>query len=75
MLPANQGLEAEDLAADARLRLIVQGQFVVLEETEHAASFALGARERGVGVADQRGGVGAIDGKYRDADAQAERTE
>ena len=93
MLPANQRLEAEDLAADACLRLIVQGQLVVLdrrsqsllqhaplaqplvhvgfEEAEHAAALRLGAIERGVGVADQRGGVGAIDGKYRDADAQA----
>ena len=94
MLPAHQRLEADDLAVDARLRLIVQGQFAVLdrrsqfllqhaplaqplihvglEEAEHAAPFRLGAIERGVGVADQRGGVGAIDREYGDADAQAD---
>ena len=93
MLPAHQRLEADDLAADARLRLIVQGQFVALdrrsqfllqhaplaqplvhvglEEAERAAALRLGAVERGVGVADQRGGVGAVDREDRDADAEA----
>ena len=94
MLPAHQRLEADDLAVDARLRLVVQGQFAALdrrsqfllqhaplaqplvhvgfEEAERAAALRLGAIERGVGVADQRGGVGAVDREDRDADAQAD---
>ena len=93
MPPAHQRLEADDLAVDARLRLIVQRQLVALdrrsqfllqraplaqplvhvgfEEAERAAALRLGAIERGVGIADQRGGVGAVDRKYRDADAEA----
>ena len=44
---------------------------VGFEEAEHAAAVRFGAIERGVGVGDQRRGVGAIDGKDRDADAEA----
>ena len=43
---------------------------VGLEEADRAAPLGLGAIERGVGVAEQRGGVGAVDRIDRDPDAQ-----
>ena len=44
---------------------------VGLEEAERAAALGLGAIKRGVGIADQRRGVGAVDREDRDADAEA----
>ncbi len=94
MLPAHQRLEADDLAVDARLRLVMQRQFAALdrraqlllqraplaqplvhvgfEEAERAAPLRLGAIERGVGIGDQRVGVGAVGREDRDADAEAD---
>ena len=45
---------------------------VGFEEAEHAAPFGLGTVERGIGVGEQRRGVGAVDRIDRDADAQAD---
>src|SRR5215472_4643296 len=92
MLPARQRLEADDLAIDARLRLVIGDELAALdraaqilkqraafaqplvhiglEEADRTASFRLGAVERGIGVADERALVDAVDRIDGDADAE-----
>ena len=57
-----------DFDAAARLRTGVHFRF---EETERAVAFALGARQRHVGVLEQLLGVVAVAGRNRNADAGA----
>ena len=92
MLPTHQRLEADDLAADLGLRLVMQDELAArdcraqllldraplpqalvhagLEKADRAAALGLGAIERGVGIADERPGIGPVGRKNRDADAE-----